>query len=715
MTPYVAGARRQDVAAESTTVDATVGELLTLGAPQSTDVKTPLSVGIVTGYGVGQFVKVEAAAIYASVHAYGSGVYSTCPLVESGMDVNWGMCGDVATRMRSAPLAVESGLPSTPLGVSVGFVGATANVASVQVGAVSLKEFAWSPAKSATDFAYGAYTLVLDQATGASITLVAKVNCDGQTRLTAVCPAPSAPVCAAAPLISNGDASGCVNVAAGQVCTAVKCASDAWVLQGELRCGFAGIWVNTPVCVDADDCASNPCGSKTCFNVVGAPHHCEDMSSGSKLTVEALGAIGYPAGGRPISAEIQLTVPLVAAGGDGKQQMSTKVGTTCAAPSGMWGEACASNTFETFVPANQDHHSISISIALSGGAPAVARMLLSEFDLVAPGVLLGTVTLPRAGGVAVRVTLTEAGCATNAALCGFAFPKNLPACALKAYSAEGALAPGLTVLCAKSLDTLPAYGACGNVTCSQGYRAHGELRCGGDGTYVNVPQCVDIDECADNSNGCDANAKCANTVGGYTCTCNAGFLDMGSGYKCVPQPQEFVSASLCSSPCSAVGSTCTALPDGTFGCRCTSGYTGDGTTCFPLAPHEDQQTCASTFPPAAVIAAAAGASVAVAFAVIGWVLFGLSLAYFKRKELMYVAALVRQRGAAKGTADAAAAAVGIRSRGVEKGLAMDAVPARFRGGLDESLMGTGDADAAALFAENERLRNEVAALRTQAK
>ena len=45
----------------------------------------------------------------------------------------------------------------------------------------------------------------------------------------------------------------------------------------------------------------------------------------------------------------------------------------------------------------------------------------------------------------------------------------------------------------------------------------------------------DINECRDGSNRCDENARCDNTLGSYSCTCNDGFT--GDGFRCAAAQQ----------------------------------------------------------------------------------------------------------------------------------------------------------------------------------
>ncbi len=60
-------------------------------------------------------------------------------------------------------------------------------------------------------------------------------------------------------------------------------------------------------------------------------------------------------------------------------------------------------------------------------------------------------------------------------------------------------------------------GVCGVAGCNAGFTSNGTA-------------CVDVDECAANTDNCAANATCTNTPGGFTCLCDAGFS--GDGVTC---------------------------------------------------------------------------------------------------------------------------------------------------------------------------------------
>ena len=50
---------------------------------------------------------------------------------------------------------------------------------------------------------------------------------------------------------------------------------------------------------------------------------------------------------------------------------------------------------------------------------------------------------------------------------------------------------------------------------------------------------IDIDECSDGQHGCHDNATCANSEGGYECSCKTGFDDVtGNGTVCVKKKKK---------------------------------------------------------------------------------------------------------------------------------------------------------------------------------
>ncbi len=71
-----------------------------------------------------------------------------------------------------------------------------------------------------------------------------------------------------------------------------------------------------------------------------------------------------------------------------------------------------------------------------------------------------------------------------------------------------------------------------DAACENGGRCDLPNHCDCAGTGYGGATCtVDVDECATGNGGCDANAACANTIGGRTCACDPGFA--GDGLSCV--------------------------------------------------------------------------------------------------------------------------------------------------------------------------------------
>ncbi len=75
---------------------------------------------------------------------------------------------------------------------------------------------------------------------------------------------------------------------------------------------------------------------------------------------------------------------------------------------------------------------------------------------------------------------------------------------------------GAILVCAQSCGSYQCGGECG--TCSSGYTCQDAM-------------CADVDECLAPA-ACHQRATCANTVGAFACTCNAGFV--GDGQSCEP-------------------------------------------------------------------------------------------------------------------------------------------------------------------------------------
>ncbi|CAH1255346.1 ADGRG7 [Branchiostoma lanceolatum] len=84
----------------------------------------------------------------------------------------------------------------------------------------------------------------------------------------------------------------------------------------------------------------------------------------------------------------------------------------------------------------------------------------------------------------------------------------------------------------------------------------------------------DVDECRLGTDNCHDDAACTNTVGAFTCACNAGYS--GDGVTCTDVDECTDGTDNCHAD-----ATCTNTV-GSFTCACNAGFFGDGVTCFAL-------------------------------------------------------------------------------------------------------------------------------------
>ena len=90
----------------------------------------------------------------------------------------------------------------------------------------------------------------------------------------------------------------------------------------------------------------------------------------------------------------------------------------------------------------------------------------------------------------------------------------------------------------------------------------------GNGTH-----CKDLDECIEGSYTCDfPHSKCINSVGSYTCGCEAGFR-LDSAHSCSP-------VNMCQEPVCPESADCVYIGPGEYTCTCTTGYSQNGAECL---------------------------------------------------------------------------------------------------------------------------------------
>ncbi|XP_071951123.1 uncharacterized protein [Antedon mediterranea] len=98
--------------------------------------------------------------------------------------------------------------------------------------------------------------------------------------------------------------------------------------------------------------------------------------------------------------------------------------------------------------------------------------------------------------------------------------------------------------------------------------------------------CIDIDECKEQLDNCAADRVCRNTFGNFFCSCPEG---LSFNYDVIDGKKQLVcrDRNECDYPnnCNA-NADCINLDPG-YGCRCKTGYTGDGVQCTKI----DERTC----------------------------------------------------------------------------------------------------------------------------
>ncbi|MRG96160.1 DUF4215 domain-containing protein [Polyangium spumosum] len=167
-----------------------------------------------------------------------------------------------------------------------------------------------------------------------------------------------------------------------------------------------------------------------------------------------------------------------------------------------------------------------------------------------------------------------AQCVTNAD-CNDGNPCTTDTCNAPTCSYAPSDAPGCEPLVVCGNGVLEMGEACddGNTTPGDGCSITCELEPGYTCEVSGMP-CVDLDECSLELANCHDDARCENTPGSFTCTCNPGYE--GDGVTCADIDECTQGTDDCDED-----ATCTNTP-GSFTCTCNAGFEGNGVSCASL-------------------------------------------------------------------------------------------------------------------------------------